>query len=108
MQALRRCRHNIGNSIIDNPLIMAARMPNFIPPTFWPPNNPDLKMADYKVWSVVQEQIYQTPIHDVGLNDLKQRLLDVSAAVDKRIIYYFLNLNFGRRSSHTRIFLSID
>jgi len=33
----------------------------------------------------MQEQVYQTPIHDV--NDLKQRLLDVWAmALDQRII----------------------
>jgi len=37
----------------------------------------------------MQEQVYQTPIHD--LKDLKQRLLDVWAAVDQRIIYYFIN-----------------
>jgi len=39
----------------------------------------------------MQEQVYQTPIHEV--NDLKQRLLDVWAAVDQRIrpIDYFVN-----------------
>ena len=44
----------------------------------------------------MQEQVYQTPIHDV--NDLKQRLLDVWADVNKRIVglYYFVNLNVGR------------
>ena len=46
-------------------------------------------MVDYKVWSVIQEQVYQTPIHDV--NDLTQRLLNVWAALDKRIIIdYFV------------------
>jgi len=33
-------------------------------------------MVDFKVWSVMQEQVYQTAIHDV--NDLKQYSLDVS------------------------------
>jgi len=43
----------------------------------------------------MQEQVYQTPIHDV--NDLKQRLLDVWAAEDQRmIIYYFVNKDFGK------------
>jgi len=54
----------------------------------------------------MQEQVYHTLILDV--NDLKQRLLDVWAAVDKRIIYYFVNVHFGRWSSNTRIFLSIE
>jgi len=82
-----------------------AYTPDFIPLTLCSPNSPDLNPADYKVWSVVQEQVYHTPILDV--NDLKQRLLDVWAAVDKRIIYYFVNVHFGRWSSNTRIFLSI-
>ncbi len=49
--------------------------PDFIPPTLWPPDSPDLNPVDHKVWSVMQEQVYHTPIHDV--NYLKQRLLDV-------------------------------
>jgi len=39
---------------------------------------------------------------------VKQRLLDVWAAVDKRIIYYFINAHFGRWSSNTHIFVSIE
>src|SRR6218665_1405515 len=55
--------------------------PDFILSTFWPPNSPDFNLVDYKVWSVMQEQVYQTtPIHDV--NGLKQRLLDEWAALD--------------------------
>jgi len=37
----------------------------------------------------MQEQVYQTSIHDV--NDLKQRLLVVQPALDKRIIDYFVH-----------------
>ena len=53
----------------------AAHTPDFFPPTLWPPTSPDWNFVAYKVWSVVQEQVYYTPIHDV--NDLKQPLLDV-------------------------------
>jgi len=42
----------------------------------------------------MQGQVYQTPFHDV--NYLKQRLLDEWAALDKRIIDYFVYLNFER------------
>jgi len=42
----------------------------------------------------LQVRIYQIQIHDV--NNLKQRLLDVWAALDQWIIDYFVNLNFGR------------
>jgi len=64
--------------------MLARETPDFIPPTLWPPNSPDLNPVDYKVWSVMQERVYQTAIHDV--NDLKQRLLEVWAALDQRII----------------------
>jgi len=42
----------------------------------------------------MQEQVYQTLVHDV--NDHKQRLLDVWAALDQSIIDNFVNFNFGR------------
>jgi len=42
----------------------------------------------------MQEQVYQTPIHDV--NDLEQRLLGVWEALYQRIIDNAENLNFGR------------
>jgi len=52
-------------------------MPDFIPPTLWPPDSQDLNPGDHKAWNVMEEQVYHTPIHDV--NYLKQRLLDVLA-----------------------------
>jgi len=53
-----------------------------------------LNPVDYKVWSVVQEQVYQTQIYDV--NGLNQRLLDKWATLDHRVIDYFVYLNFDR------------
>ena len=64
--------------------MLTRETPDFIPPTLWPPNSPDLNPVDYKVWSVMQERVYQTEMHIV--NDLKQRLLDVWAALDQSII----------------------
>jgi len=65
----------LGNSIVDNPPIhsrvhtrlrifhiMASEQSRF-----------ESGRLGYTVWSIMQEQVYQTPIHDV--NDLKQRLL---------------------------------
>jgi len=37
----------------------------FIPPILWPPNSPDLNPVDYKVWSVLQEQVYKVKVNDV-------------------------------------------
>ena len=35
---------------------------DFVPPTLWPPNSPDLNPVDYKLWKVMQEQVDQTTI----------------------------------------------
>ena len=44
---------------------------DFIPPTLWPPNSPDLNPVDYKIWSVLQERVYRSRIRDV--NHLRER-----------------------------------
>ena len=75
-------------AIVDNPLIHSRPHIKLHSSHIWPPNSPDLNVVDYKAWSVMQEQVYQTPIHDV--NDLRQRLLDVWAALDQRIVDYFV------------------
>jgi len=33
---------------------------SFIPQDLWPPNSPDLNPVDYKIWSVVQQRVYQS------------------------------------------------
>ena len=38
---------------------------DFIEPLLWPPNSPELNPVDYKVWSVLQERVYRSQIHDV-------------------------------------------
>jgi len=43
----------------------------FILPTLWPPNSPDLNPVDYKVWSVLQEQVYNVKVNNV--DELRQR-----------------------------------
>ena len=30
------------------------------------PDSPDLNSIDHKVWGMMQEQVYHTPIHDVN------------------------------------------
>ena len=39
--------------------LLQAETPDFIPPTLWPPNSPDLNPVDYKIWSVMQEKVYR-------------------------------------------------
>ena len=62
--------------------------PDFIGPEIWPANLPDLNPIDYRIWGLMQERVYQSPIQDV--DDLKQRLFSVWAelkqsAIDKAI-----------------------
>ena len=47
--------------------LLTRETPDFIPPTLWPPNSPDLNPADYKVWSVMQEKVYKERIKDVDV-----------------------------------------
>jgi len=35
----------------------STETPAFILPTLWPPNSLDLNPVDYKVWSVLREQV---------------------------------------------------
>jgi len=56
----------------------------FIPPTLWPPNSPDLNPVDYKVWSVLQEQVYKVKVNDV--DELHQRIQTGWDELDRRII----------------------
>ena len=65
----------LGNTIVDNPLIHSHQT-SFLPYYGLRTFIPDLNPVNYKVWSVMQKQVYHTPIHDV--NDLKQRLLNVN------------------------------
>src|SRR5918994_6064092 len=56
----------------------------FIPPTLWPSNSPDLNPVDYSIWSVLQEKVYCSRIANV--DELKTRLIDEWACFDQSII----------------------
>ena len=68
----------LANSIVENPLIHSWPHTRLHSSHIWPPNSPDFNLVDNKMWSVMQGQVYQTPILDV--NALKQRLLNEWAA----------------------------
>ena len=63
---------------------LQQQTPDFIPPTLWPPNSPDLKPVDYSIWSVLQEKVYCSKITDV--DELKTRLMDQWAQFDQSIV----------------------
>ena len=64
--------------------LLKRETPAFISPGLWPPNSPDLNPVDYKIWSVMQQRVYQTKVQD--LDELKQRLIDVWNSMPQSII----------------------
>jgi len=40
--------------------LLQQQTPEFIAPDLWPPNSPDLNPVDYRVWGLMQEQVYKT------------------------------------------------
>jgi hypothetical protein len=64
--------------------LLKRETPDFITPLLWPPSSPDLNPVDYKVWSVLQERVYQTRIRDVS--HLKERLVEKWDKFDQSIV----------------------
>jgi len=48
------------------------------------PNSPDLNPVDYVIWSVMQERMYQTRVHDI--DELWKRLITVWCELEQRHI----------------------
>ena len=53
------------------------------------PNSPDLNPADYVIWSVMQEHVYQTRVHDI--DELRQRFITVWCELEQRIVDDVIN-----------------
>ena len=68
----------------DTVSFLERETPNFIPPTLWPPNSPDLNPVDYSIWSVLQEKVYRSRIANV--DEFKTRLIDEWARFDQSIV----------------------
>jgi len=45
--------------------LLCRETPDFISPDMWPANSTVLNPVDYHIWSMMQEQVYKTPIRDV-------------------------------------------
>jgi len=68
----------LGKSIIA--VLLSTETPSFIPPTLWPHNSPDLNPFDYKLWRVLQEQVYKVKVNDV--DELRQCIQTVWDELD--------------------------
>jgi len=64
--------------------LLLTETPAFILPTLWPPNSPDLNPVEYKVRSVLREQLYKVKVNNV--DELRQCIHSVWDELDHRII----------------------
>ena len=64
--------------------LLRRETPELIEPDLWPANSPDLTPVDYRIWGLIQERVYQTPIRDI--DDLMQRLITVWAELKQSVI----------------------
>ena len=68
--------------------VLRRETSDFISPDLWPPNSPDLNPVDYEIWAVMQRRVYQRIIHTI--DELKQRLIEVCAALNSRLSTWLL------------------
>lgn len=64
--------------------LLERETPDYIPPTLWPPNSPDLNPVDYKIWGVLQERVYREKV--TNIDELKKRIAEEWDKLDQRII----------------------
>ena len=68
-QTLRRPAHRARETV--HPL--THETPDFITPTLWPANSPDLNSVDYQIWWKLQDRVYRSQIRDLKS---RRRLLE--------------------------------
>jgi len=64
--------------------LLASETPDFISPSLWPPNSPDLNLVDYKICAVMQEMVYKQKIRDV--DELRERIVGSLDHLDQSVI----------------------
>jgi len=64
--------------------LLKVETPDFIPQNLWPPKSPDLNPVKYKIWGLLQEQVYKTSIKDV--NKLRRLITEEWDKLDQHII----------------------
>jgi len=64
--------------------LLRSSTPDFIAPDMWPPNSADLNPVDYAIWSIMQQRVYQTRVHDI--DELRQRLITVWCGLEQRAV----------------------
>ena len=53
--------------------LLCSKTPQYISPDMWPANSPDFNPIDYRIWDMLQENVYRAPIHNT--DELQKRLI---------------------------------
>jgi len=76
--------------------LLKVETPDFIAQNLLPPKSPDLNPVEYKIWGLLQEQVYKTSIKDVDklrcqiteeLDKLDQRIIDKAVAKETSSVF---------------------
>jgi len=63
--------------------LLTHETPDFITPSLWPANTPDINPVDYLIWWKLQDRVYRSQIRDV--DQLKSRLIEHQVVIDKAV-----------------------
>ena len=64
--------------------LLCRETPDFIAPDMWPANSQDLNPVDYRIWGLMQERVYRSPIRDVA--EQRKRLMDTWARFQQDVM----------------------
>ena len=71
----------MGHKARETGALLSQETPDFIPPSLWSPNSPDLNDV---VWGLLQERVIQSPVKDI--DDLRNRVMQECDRLDQRVI----------------------
>ena len=59
--------------------------PSLVSQAHRPPNSPDLNSVDYRIWGLMQQRLYKTPVRDT-IDLKKPRLVDTWASIAQGVV----------------------
>jgi len=74
----------MGHKARETVALVSQGTPDFIPPSLWSSNSPDLNPVDYKVWGLLPKRVIQSPVKD--MDDLQNRVMQEWDRLDQRVI----------------------